>query len=344
MKCFKDQPGGRLRAARALVFAAATLFGAAAQAQFQDRTLKLASTVGKGHPAEVGSLAMAACTSEVSGGKLKIRGFFDGALGNDTAVTQQARSGSVELVLTGSSTLVGIVPAVGVFDLPFLFDNEAEADAVLDGNAGDWINDKIPAAGLVNLAWWENGFRHATNSKRPITRLEDFDGLKLRVMPSNIFIDTFKNLGANAVPMPFTEVYSALETRAMDGQENPFNNIENMKFYEVQKYMSLTRHAYSPLMVLMSKKVWDTLSPKEQDTLQTCASRGRDAQRTSSREQSGRSLDNLKKSGLQVNEISAPEMQRIRDKSKVIYERNAGAIGKDALDLVLGELDKIRRK
>ncbi|MGE0802771.1 MAG: TRAP transporter substrate-binding protein [Lautropia sp.] len=340
----RSRAGRRGAVAVAAVFAAALSAAPAAQAQFQDRTLRLAGTVSKGHPHEIGSLAMAACTSAASGGKLKIRGYFDGALGNDAAAVQQARSGSIDLVLTASSSLIGIVPAIGVFDLPFLFSSEAEADAVLDGKAGQWLSDKIPPSGLVNLAWWENGFRHTTNSKRPINRIEDFDGLKVRVMPSNIFIDTFKNLGANAVPMAFTEVYSALETRTMDGQENPFNNIENMKFYEVQKFMSLTKHAYSPLAVLMSKKTYDGLSPQERKVIDDCAIEGRAAQRKASREQGAASLANLKAKGMQVNEVSAAEMDRIRERSKVIYERNAGTVGKETLEVVQAELERIRRK
>jgi tripartite ATP-independent transporter DctP family solute receptor len=337
-------PAAGLRALCAVAIAATALHGGNAQAQFKERALKLASTVNKGHPHETGALAMAACAADKSGGKMKIRGYFDGALGNDNAVTQQARSGSVDLVLTGSATLVGTVPAVGVFDLPFLFDNDAEAFAVLDGKAGDWVNSKIEPMGLVNLAWWDNGFRHTTNSRHPVAKLEDFAGLKLRVMPSNVYIDTFKNLGTNAVPMAFTEVYSALETRTVDGQENPFNNIENMKFYEVQKYLSLTRHAYSPLAVLASKKVWDGMSGQERDVLRACAAEGRTAQRKASAEQSVKSLANLKAQGLEVNEVPAAELKRIRDKSQVIYERNTANIGKDTIDLVLGELERIRRK
>jgi tripartite ATP-independent transporter DctP family solute receptor len=320
------------------------LLPAMAQAQFQERSLKASGTVTKTHPHAIGLAKMAACTAEKSGGKLKIVGYWDGSLGTDVAATQQVRSGTLDMVLTASSSLVGIVPAVGVFDLPFLFDNAAEADAVLDGKAGDYINAKLPAAGVINLAWWENGFRHSTNSKRPITKVEDFNGVKMRVMQSNIFIDTFNNMGANAVPMAFTEVYSALETKTVDGQENPFNNIENMKFYEVQKYLTLTKHAYSPLVVLLSKKTWDSMSPQEQATMHDCAIEGRATQRKVAREAEAASLTNLKAKGLQVNEISPAEMQRIRDKSKVIYERNAATIGKDTMDAVFADLERIRKK
>jgi tripartite ATP-independent transporter DctP family solute receptor len=337
MKLFKNP--ARLRA---VAFAAVALAAGSVQAQYQERTIRVSNGVSKEHPMGNGLAKMGACTLAKSGGKMKIQPYWDGSLGNDLTATQQVRTGSLEMVLTSTAPLVGIVPALGVFDLPFLFGSESEADAVLDGKAGEWFAAKLPAVGAVNLAWWENGFRHTTNSKRPITKAEDFDGVKMRVMQNPIFIDTFKTLGSNAVPMAFSEVYSALETKTVDGQENPFNNIENMKFYEVQKYLTLTKHAYSPTLVLFSKKIWDTLSPPEQATLKECAVQGRDEQRKVNREKSAQSVANLKSKGMQVNEISTAEMQRIRDKSKVIYERHGKAIGDEALNLVFGELKRIR--
>jgi tripartite ATP-independent transporter DctP family solute receptor len=338
MKLFKN-PRSRLGA---LAFTATLLAAGSAQAQFQERTFKVSNGVSKEHPMGNGLARMGACTLAKSGGKMKIQPYWDGALGNDLNATQSVRTGSLDMVLTSTAPLVGIVPSLGVFDLPFLFSNESEADAVLDGKAGDWFAAKLPAVGAVNLAWWENGFRHTTNSKRPITKAEDFDGVKMRVMQNTIFIDTFKTLGSNAVPMAFSEVYSALETKTVDGQENPFSNIENMKFYEVQKYLTLTKHAYSPTLVLFSKKIWDTLSPPEQSTLKDCAAQGREEQRKVNREKSAQSVASLKSKGMAVNEISPAEMQRIRDKSKVIYERHAKEIGDEAIKLVFGELKRIR--
>jgi tripartite ATP-independent transporter DctP family solute receptor len=321
---------------------AAGLAAGAAQAQFKERNFRVSNGVSKEHPMGNGLAKMGACTLEKSGGKMKIQAFWDGALGSDLTGTQSVRTGSLDMVITSTAPVVSIVPALGVFDLPFLFNNAGEADKVLDGQVGEWFSAKLPAVGLVNLAWWENGFRHTTNSKRPITKVEDFDGVKMRVMQNTIFLDTFKTLGTNAVPMAFTEVYSALETKTVDGQENPFTNIENMKFYEVQKYLTLTKHAYSPTLVLFSKKIWDTLSPQEQTTLRECALQGRDEQRRANRAMEARSVDNLKAKGMTVNEISPAEMQRIRERSSVIYERHAKAIGDEAITMVTSELKRIR--
>ncbi|HEY5795140.1 MAG TPA: TRAP transporter substrate-binding protein [Bosea sp. (in: a-proteobacteria)] len=323
---------------------AAALFAGAqpASAQFQDRNFRVSNGVSKEHPMGNGLAAMGACTLAKSGGKMKIQPFWDGALGNDLTATQSVRTGSLDMVLTSTAPLASIIPSLGVFDLPFLFNDEKEADQLLDGKAGAFFSDKLPAVGVVNLSWWENGFRHTTNSRRPITKAEDFQGVKMRVMQNTIFIDTFKELGSNAVPLAFSEVYSALETKTVDGQENPYNNIENMKFYEVQKYLTLTKHAYSPTLVLFSKKIWDGLSPAEQGVLKDCAAVGQAEQRKVNRIKADESLAKLKASGMQVNEISPEETARVRDKLKVIYERHSGSIGREALDLVLGELKRVR--
>ncbi|CAN7687178.1 TRAP transporter substrate-binding protein [Pseudorhodoferax sp. LjRoot39] len=324
--------------------AGATLLLAAgsASAQFKDRNFRVSNGVSKEHPMGNGLTAMGACTLEKSGGKMKIQAFWDGALGSDLTSTQSVRTGSIDMVLTSTAPVVSIVPALGVFDLPFLFNTAAEADQLLDGKVGDWFSAKMPAVGLINLAWWENGFRHTTNSKRPITKVEDFDGVKMRVMQNNVYLDTFKTLGSNAVPMAFTEVYSALETKTVDGQENPFTNIENMKFYEVQKYLTLSKHAYSPTLVLFSKKVWDGLSEQEHTVLKECAVVGRAEQRKANRAMEAKSVDNLRSKGMAVNEISPAETARIREKTKVIYERHAKAIGEEPIALVTEELKRIR--
>jgi len=318
------------------------LAAGAANAQFQDRTFRMSNGVGKDHPMGHGTAKMNACTLEKSGGKMKVQGYWDFQLGNDLQGLQATRSGTVDMVNTSTAPVAGVVPELGVFDLPFLFNSEKEADQLLDGKVGDWFNAKMPAAGLINLAWWENGFRHMTNSKRPVNRLEDFSGIKMRVMQNKIYIDTFNTLGTNAVPLAFSEVYSALETKTVDAQENPFLNIQNMKFYEVQKYLTLTKHSYSPNMLLFSKKVWDGLSTQEQAVLKECAAQGRDVQRKINREQSDASVAFFKSQGMQVNEIPAAEMSRIRERTKVIYEQAAKTIGTEPTNLVFNELKRIR--
>jgi len=329
-----------LLATSALISFAVT---APALAEFKSRNIRVSNGINEDHPVGNGIKVMNACLEEKSGGKMKITAFWGGALGGDLQATQALRSGVQEGVVTSSSPLVGILPALGVFDLPFLFANAEEADAVMDGEFGDMINEKLETVGLVNLGYWENGFRNLSNSKRPVTKWEDFDGMKVRVMQNNIFLDTFQNLGANATPMAFGEVFSALETKAIDAQENPYVTIDTSKFYEVQKYVTETNHAYTPFLFLFSKPIFDSYSPEEQAALRECANLGRDEQRKVSRELNLESLEKIKAAGVEVNQLSPEEQDRIREKSKVVYEKHKNEIGADVVDRVQEILAEIRK-
>ncbi len=330
------------RAVATLIAGAALLASSGAFAQFAERTIKFTNGVAADHPVADGVKRMQEVLDAKTGGKIKINAFWGGAAGGDLQATQALRAGTQEMVCTSSSPLVGIIKELGVFDLPFLFANEKEADAVLDGPAGEYFNKKLEAVGLVNLAYWENGFRNLTNSRRPVAKVEDFSGVKVRVMQNNIFLDTFKTLGTNAVPMAFGEVFTALETKTIDGQENPFVTIDTSKFYEVQKYLSVTRHAYTPFLILYSKKLWDQLSPAEQAVLREAAIEGRKAQRASIRAQSDKALAGLKAKGMQVNEISPTEQKRMFEKVKPVYDKHQESIGAEAINVVFDALKKVR--
>ncbi|MGY6411900.1 MAG: TRAP transporter substrate-binding protein [Alkalilacustris sp.] len=313
-----------------------------AAADIRTRTITMSNGVAESHPVGNGVEAMRACITERTDGAWTLNAFWSSALGDDLTATQALRSGTQEMVITSTSPLVGIEPALGVFDLPFLFADAAEADAILDGDFGDFISEKMVDRGLINLAWWENGFRNLTNSVRPIATLEDFQDLRVRVMQNNIFLDTFAALGTNATPMAFGEVFSALETRAIDAQENPFVTIETSRFYEVQRYLSATQHAYTPFMVLYSGPLWNALSAEEQEILRDCAVIGRDEQRRVSRELSDVSLANVQEAGMQFNEIDTAEMERIREAVAVVYDAHAETIGADVVERMMAELDRLR--
>ena len=317
------------------LMAATLLVATSAFAQFAERTIKFTNGVNEDHPVGLGVKRMQEVLNAKTGGKIKINAFWGGSAGGDLPATQALRAGTQEMVCTSSSPLVGIVKELGAFDLPFLFANEKEADAVLDGPAGAYFNKKLEDAGVVNLAYWENGFRNLTNSKRPVARAEDFDGVKVRVMQNNIFLDTFKTLGSNAVPMAFGEVFTALETKTIDGQENPFVTIETSKLNEVQKYLSVTRHAYTPFLVLYSKKLWDQLNAQEQAVLREAAMEGQKVQRAANRTLNEQSLANLKVKGMMVNEVTSAEQLRMFQKVRPVYDRNIPTIGGEAVNMVL---------
>jgi TRAP-type transport system periplasmic protein len=281
---------------------------------------------------------------KTSGGKMKVRAIGASALGPDVQMQQALIGGAQEMMVGSTATLVGITKEMALWDTPFLIGNTKEADALLDGPIGQKVMDKLQEKGLVGLVYWENGFRNLTNSKRPVTKAEDLDGIKLRVMQNNVYLDSFKTLGANAVPMAFSELFSALETKTVDGQENPFNTILSSKFYEVQKYLSVTNHVYSPWIVLVSKKWWDGLSQDEHKVLLDAAKVSRDFERKDTREEGAKALADLKAKGMQINEVSAAESSRMRDKLAKINEGIAVSVGADLWKETQTELAKIRGK
>lgn len=311
-------------------------------AQISERTIRIANGIAADHPVGDGVDAMTQCVEERTDGAWTINAFWSSALGDDLQSAQSLRSGTLEMVISSSSPLVAIEPALGVFDLPFLISSEAEADALLDGEFGQYISEMMPQHNLVNLSYWENGFRNLSNSLRPVESLEDFEGMRIRVMQNNIFLDTFQTLGTNATPMAFGEVFTALETGAIDAQENPYVTIDTSRFFEVQDYVSNTRHAYTPFMVLFSKPIFDTYSAEEQQILFDCATVGRDAQRAASRALSEQSLQRIKDAGLEVNDISEENMAEIREAVQGVYERNAATIGEDVIERVNAALAEIR--
>ncbi len=279
---------------------------------------------------------------KASGGKMRVRAIGAAALGSDVQMQQALIGGAQEMMVGSTATLVGITKEMALWDTPFLFNNSAEADAVLDGPVGQKVMDKLQEKGLVGLVYWENGFRNLTNNKQPITKLEDLNGIKLRVMQNNIFLESFKSLGVNAVPLPFSELFTALETRTVDGQENPYNTILSSKFYEVQKYLTVTNHVYSPWIVLASKKWWDTLSKEEQAILLEAARKSRDFERKDTREEAARALAELRAKGMQINELPAAEVARMRERLKAIHDRIAEQVGRDLWNEAQATLAKIR--
>jgi tripartite ATP-independent transporter DctP family solute receptor len=279
---------------------------------------------------------------KASGGKIKVRVFGAASLGSDVQMQQALIGGAQEMMVGSTATLVGITKEMALWDTPFLFSNAQEADAVLDGPVGQKVKAKLEEKGLVGLVYWENGFRNLTNNKRAVAKLEDLDGIKLRVMQNNVYLDSFKTLGANAIPLPFSELFSALETKAVDGQENPYNTILSAKFYEVQKYLTVTNHVYSPWIVTVSKKFWDGLSKDEQAVLQQAAVKSRDFERKDTRDEAAKALAELKTKGMAVNELSPAETARMRDRLTRVNAGVATQVGMDLWNETQAQLAKLR--
>ena len=270
-----------------------------------------------------------------------MREFPSNQLGSEVQQTSALQGGVQEMQSPASTTLVGIVKEFGLFDLPFIVSTPQQADALVDGPVGKALLAKLPEKGLVGLAFWDLGFRNVTNSRRPITKADDLSGIKLRVMPNPVYIDVFKTFGANPLPMSFSELYTALEQRTVDGQENPFSVILSNKFFEVQKYLSKTNHTYSTNIILVSKKFWDRLSPVEQKILQDAAIEARDYQRKVSREQADKAIAELGAKGMQINDIAPAELANMRTATKDIAARVTADYDPAILKLFNDEMTRI---
>ncbi len=322
---------------------AALAIAALGAAQAQDKTIKFATQNPKGHPLVMGMEKFAEVVAAKSAGKIKVNLFPGGVLGSDQANVSALQGGTLEMVTMNSGILASQVKDFAVYDFPFMFASTREADAVLDGPFGKKMHAKLEEKGLVGLTYWELGFRNITNSKRPLLKVEDIAGLKLRVIPNPINVDWVKALDANPTPLPFPEVYAALEQKAIDGQENPITVINANKFYEVQKFAAITNHQYNPQSVMISKKFWDTLSAAEKQIVQDAAVEAGKYQREQARSQVAAALDNMKKNGMQVTEFPAAEVLKFADKMKPVISKHAASTGEATVTELLAELAKLRK-
>ncbi|KQP18400.1 TRAP transporter substrate-binding protein [Pseudorhodoferax sp. Leaf267] len=309
--------------------------------EIKERTLRFAFSLAKDHPLGVGAHKFADAVAQKSGGKIKVNVFPNAVLGSDPQNLSAVRGGTLDFTSMATGIVASLDKRFMVFDFPFLFNDAQEAYAVADGPVGTQLLTDLHQHGLVGLGIWDLGFRNMTNSKRPIARLEDVQGLKIRVIGSPIFIDLFNGLGANPVPMTFGEVYGALESRAIDGQDNPLGVIESAKFAEVQKFLSLTRHVYTGMPVVMSKKTWDGMSEAERRVIREAADEAKIEQRKITQAKEAQSVDTLRKS-MQVNEVSAAETARLRQKVQPINDKFAREVGEPLVQQVNAELARLR--
>ncbi|MED5619968.1 TRAP transporter substrate-binding protein [Ideonella sp. BN130291] len=328
----------------AAVALAVATFGAAQAQDIKPRLIRFGYGLNEQSNQGRATKVFAEEVEKLSGGKMKIRPFGAASLGSDVQMQQALIGGAQEMMVGSTATLVGITKEMALWDTPFLVNNAKEADALLDGPVGEKVKAKLEEKGLVGLVYWENGFRNLTNNKRAVNKLEDLDGIKLRVMQNNVFLDSFKTLGANAVPLPFSELFSALETKAVDGQENPYNTILSSKFYEVQKYLTITNHVYSPWIVLVSKKYWDGLSKDEKAVLMNAAKKSRDFERKDTRDEAAKALADLKAKGMQINELSPTEAARMRDKLTRVNAGIAANVGMDLWHETQAQLAQLRAR
>ena len=309
----------------------------------QERTIRFGHLNNTDHPTSTGVKKFAEIVAAKSGGRIKVQEFASSALGNELQQQSAMQGGVQEMFVASTTSLAGVVREFGVFDFPFLFSNANQVDAMVDGPLGKLLAGRLAEKGIVILAFFDLGSRNVTNSKRPVTRLEDLDGLKLRVIPNPVFLDTFKTFKANPVPMAFAELYGALESKAVDGQENPYSVILSSKFYEVNKFVSATNHVVAMNPVQISKRFWDRLTPAEQKLLQDAAIEAQNYQRIVSRDAASKALAELKTRGMTFNEIAPAEIARMRAAVKPVHDKFAASYDPAVMMLFRSELERVSK-
>lgn len=262
----------------------------------------------------VGAKEMARVASELSKGQIDIQLFPDSKLGNGPQMVDMVKDGKLDLYMGGTGLFSQWEPRLNVFDIPYLFSSVDQAYKVLDSKFGNEILATLEPHGFKGLSFWENGIRSVTNNVRPITKPEDLVGLKMRVMPSNpVHVTLWKLFGTEPTPMPFSEIYPSLQSGKVDGQEHPIAPIYGGKFYEVQKYLSLTQHMYGPLIQVMTLEKFKALSGQAQKIILKASHAGAVAQRKYSNDNAAKFIAEMKQKGMQVNTVDiAPFRDKVR--------------------------------
>ncbi|MFB0935809.1 MAG: TRAP transporter substrate-binding protein [Propionivibrio sp.] len=322
----------------ALMFTA----GMGQAADIKERSAKFPIVNAIDHPQGLGAQKFVDVVDKKSGGKIKIKVFPNGTLGGEQQVAAAMQGGTIEISMMSPAQLVGTIKEFVVLAFPCSFANTAQADAVLDGPFGKKLMDYMPAKGWVGLGFMEQGYRSISNSKRPINKLEDIKGLKIRTILNPLYVDMFNTLGANAVPMPFPELYTAMEMKTVDGQENPETTVDASKFYEVQKYFSGTRHIYNPQMLMVSKAFWDQLSADEKKIFEEAAIEARDVQRKAARAMTEKSRKVMTDHGMQLNEIAPAELARMKDAVKPVVDKYAAQLDPALIKAFNAELERVK--
>lgn len=271
----------------------------------QAQTLKLTLGHGAaaGNPRHEASVKFAEVLKAKTGGRIEVQVAPSAQLGDDAAMVTALRTGALDMSANSQGAVSVAVPEYAAYGMPFMFSGPAQAFKLLDGPLGQELAQKSAEKGMVVLGYWDNGIRHMTNSKRPITKVEDMKGLKMRTPPDAVLVDIMQALGAEAQQIKFAELYVALQQGVVDGQENPLVNIHASKLYEVQKHLALTSHMFQMTPFLMSKRTWDKLSDADKKSVQDAAAEATALQRKMSADADAKLLDELKAKGVQVSTV-----------------------------------------
>lgn len=300
--------------------------------EFKPVTMKLAHVNNLDHPYQLGAELFKELVEKGTNGDIKIDIFEAGTLGNERELIEQCAMGSTEFIVVASAPFANTVPEFLAFDLPFIFRDRAHAYNVLDGEIGQGILDKMDGTGIVGLNYWENGFRHMSNSVREVKTPADAKGLKIRVMENEIYLATFNALGALPTPMAWSEVFTALQQKTIDGMENSPSIYATSSLYDVQKYYSLTGHFYSPAVFGVNEEVLNGLPEEYQKVILSAADEARDYERKMHEELDIKSIEVLKEKGMIITEV---DKKPFIDAVQVVYDKYSEQIGQELIDSII---------
>jgi tripartite ATP-independent transporter DctP family solute receptor len=312
---------------------------AAQASEFADMdpvTLRLAHVVNEQDGFHIAAEKFQELVGERTEGKVSIEIYPNASLGDERTLLEGMQIGTVDMGVITNGPVANFVEEMAVFELPFLFSSPEAAYGVLDGPIGQELLDKLAEVNLKGLAYAERGFRNLTNSERPVHSPEDIDGLRIRVMENPVYVDTFRELGANAIPMAWTEALTAMQQGTIDGQENPVNVIHSFKLYETQDHMTLSRHTYAPAIFVMGMTVWNELPDAAQDVLEQAAQQAAEHERRVNAEMESEQLADLREAGMQI--VEEPDMAAFQSAVQPVYEEYGTQFG-DYLERIRKELE-----
>jgi len=304
-------------------------------------TLIAAHVLAPTHHYQYGFEKLAELVSERTNGQITIEIHHSAALGEEEQMIESLQMGTIDFSTISAAPLTAFVKEYMACDLPFTFATPEEAYKFYDGEIGDILLQKTERLGLVGLAWWENGFRNFTNNIRPITSPEDMKGLKIRTMNSPVHMASVQALGANPTPIPFGELYSALQQGVIDGQENPIANIHSSRFNEVQKYLTVSRHFYDPSPLFISQKTLEKLTDEQINIIKEAAIEARDYMRNIANEQEEELIADLEKQGMEVVRLTPEQVKAFQEATKDVYKDFVDQIGEDFLNQFLEAVNSL---
>ncbi|MEN5082354.1 TRAP transporter substrate-binding protein [Bosea sp. TWI1241] len=315
------------------MLAAALVGGLLAAAPAIAQTARLGYVPVPDHPVGEASRHFAKLVEQKTGGRIKIETFGNGVLGSEPEMQASVQAGFIDIMVGPTPNLVGVVPQFMIFDLPFFYKDFAAVDAVMDGPVGEKLFGQLKdKTGIVGLAWWDNGFRHMTNGKRAVNTVQDMAGLNIRVIPNPLFIATWTALGTNPTPLPWPELYSALENRAVDAQETPYALIYTARFYEVQGHLAKTGHVYTPFVLLASRKWFGSLSDKDKALVMEAGKESAAFQRNLSRKAAEQLESELEAKGFKITRPTPEAIAAMSERVAPVVKEYSQKIGTDLVE------------